>query len=91
MGHGLWQFVFMLHPETGTPQGGIVSPILANIYLHYALDLCFEHRVKPNCRGRAKIVRYVDDFVCAFQYHDEAAQFQRALEGRLAWATAVLS
>jgi retron-type reverse transcriptase len=56
----------MLHPETGTPQGGIVSPILANIYLHYALDLWFEHKVKPKCRGRAKIVRYVDDFVCAF-------------------------
>jgi group II intron reverse transcriptase/maturase len=73
----------MLHPETGTPQGGIVSPILANIYLHYALDLWFEHKVKPHCRGRAKIVRYVDDFVCAFQYHDDAAQFQQALEGRL--------
>jgi len=73
----------MLHPETGTPQGGVVSPILANIYLHYALDLWFEHKVKPNCRGRAKIVRYVDDFVCAFQYHDDAAQFQQALEGRL--------
>lgn len=73
----------MLHPETGTPQGGIVSPILANIYLHYALDLWFEHMVKPKCRGKAKIVRYVDDFVCAFQYHDEAAQFQQALEERL--------
>jgi group II intron reverse transcriptase/maturase len=73
----------MLHPETGTPQGGIVSPILANIYLHYALDLWFEHKIKPNCRGRAKIVRYVDDFVCAFQYHDEAAHFQQALGGRL--------
>lgn len=73
----------MLHPETGTPQGGIVSPILANIYLHYALDLWFEHIVKPKCRGRVIIVRYVDDFVCAFQYHDDAAQFQQALEGRL--------
>ena len=73
----------MLHPETGTPQGGIVSPILANIYLHYALDLWFEHIVKPKCRGRVIIVRYVDDFVCAFQYYDDAAQFQQALEGRL--------
>ena len=73
----------MLHPETGTPQGGIVSPILANIYLHYALDLWFEHIVKPKCRGRVIIVRYVDDFVCAFQYHDDAAKFQQALEGRL--------
>jgi len=73
----------MLHPETGTPQGGIVSPILANIYLHYALDLWFEHIVKPKCRGRVIIVRYVDDFVCAFQYYDDDAQFQQALEGRL--------
>ncbi|MEW6709546.1 MAG: group II intron reverse transcriptase/maturase [Candidatus Riflebacteria bacterium] len=73
----------MLHPETGTPQGGIVSPILANIYLHYALDLWFEHIVKPKCRGRVLMIRYVDDFVCAFQYHDDAAQFQQLLEGRL--------
>ncbi|NCB38329.1 MAG: group II intron reverse transcriptase/maturase, partial [Erysipelotrichia bacterium] len=62
----------MLHPETGTPQGGIVSPILANIYLHYALDLWFEHIVKPKCRGRVLMIRYVDDFVCAFQYYDDA-------------------
>lgn len=73
----------MVHPETGTPQGGIVSPILANIYLHYALDLWFEHIVKPNCKGRARIVRFVDDFVCIFQYHDDAVKFQQSLSGRL--------
>jgi group II intron reverse transcriptase/maturase len=73
----------VIHPETGTPQGGIISPILANVYLHYALDLWFEHIFRPRCRGRAKLVRYVDDFVCAFQYHDDAMAFRKVLEGRL--------
>ena len=49
------------HPESGTPQGGIVSPVLANIYLHYALDLWFERVVKPRLRGRCLIIRYADD------------------------------
>jgi len=53
---------------SGTPQGGIISPVLANIYLHYALDLWFEKRVKPNLEGRAMLIRYADDFVVAFQY-----------------------
>ncbi|WP_308364564.1 MULTISPECIES: reverse transcriptase domain-containing protein [unclassified Microbulbifer] len=51
----------VLHPETGSPQGGIISPILANIYLYYALDLWFEKVVKPGCAGRAIICRYADD------------------------------
>ncbi|MDZ7843050.1 MAG: reverse transcriptase domain-containing protein [Gammaproteobacteria bacterium] len=57
----------VLHPVTGTPQGGIVSPILANVYLHYALDLWFERVVKPHCGGQALIIRYADDFVCVRQ------------------------
>ena len=73
----------MIHPETGTPQGGIISPILANVYLHYALDLWFEHIFKAKCRGRAKLVRYVDDLVAVFQYHDEATAFLKVLENRL--------
>jgi hypothetical protein len=56
----------VLHPDEGTPQGGIVSPVLANVYLHYALDLWFERVVKPHCRGKAMLCRYADDFVCAF-------------------------
>jgi RNA-directed DNA polymerase len=51
----------VVHPETGTPQGGTVSPVLANVYLHYALDLWFEHVVKPHCRGEALLCRYADD------------------------------
>lgn len=71
------------HPVTGCPQGGIISPILANIYLHYALDLWFEQRVKPQCEGMAYICRYADDFVCAFQYKRDAVKFYRALGKRL--------
>jgi RNA-directed DNA polymerase len=73
----------VLHPDTGTPQGGVVSPVLANIYLHYALDLWFEKVVKRRCRGEAIICRYADDWVCAFRYQSEAARFYRALPGRL--------
>jgi RNA-directed DNA polymerase len=74
----------VLHPVTGTPQGGIVSPILANVYLHYALDLWFERVVKPRCGGQAILIRYADDYVCAFQYHDDAVRFYRTLPKRLA-------
>jgi RNA-directed DNA polymerase len=57
----------ILHPDTGTPQGGSVSPVLANVYLHYALDLWFEEVVKPCLRGEALLCRYADDWVCAFR------------------------
>lgn len=70
--------------EEGVPQGGPISPILANIYLHYSLDLWFDRCVKPQCRGEAHMVRYADDFVACFQYKDEAERFHRALRGRLA-------
>jgi group II intron reverse transcriptase/maturase len=71
------------HPVTGTPQGGIVSPVLANVYLHHALDLWFERVVKKHCAGEALIIRYADDFVCAFRYRDDAERFYRALPKRL--------
>ena len=51
----------VLHPVTGTPQGGIISPILANVYLHYALDLWFQKVVIPHCSGEACLIRYADD------------------------------
>lgn len=71
------------HPVTGCPQGGIISPILANIYLHYALDLWFEKRVTKSCKGISTICRYADDFVCAFQYKQDAVQFYQAIGERL--------
>jgi group II intron reverse transcriptase/maturase len=73
----------VIHPATGTPQGGIISPILANVYLHYVLDLWFQEVVKKYCRGEACLIRYADDFVCAFEYEDDAERFYRALFKRL--------
>jgi len=69
--------------EKGTPQGGIISPILANIYLHYALDLWVERVVKPRCRGAVEMVRYADDFVICVQYPDEAERILEVLRKRL--------
>jgi RNA-directed DNA polymerase len=74
----------VVHPVTGTPQGGVVSPVLANIYLHYALDLWFDTKVKRSCRGSAMIIRFADDFVCAFQHKADAEQFYAQLSPRLA-------
>jgi group II intron reverse transcriptase/maturase len=73
----------VIHPETGTPQGGTVSPVLANVYLHYALDLWFDKVVKAHCRGEALLCRYADDWVCAFRYQDDAERFYRVLPQRL--------
>lgn len=73
----------VIHPVTGSPQGGIISPLLANIYLHYVVDLWFERVVKPRSRGRAYLCRYADDFVCAFEHRSDAEAFYGALGGRL--------
>ena len=73
----------VIHPATGTPQGGIVSPILANIYLHYALDIWFENYVKKVCKGKAYICRYADDFICTFERKEDAEWFYQKLQVRL--------
>ena len=70
-------------PSAGTPQGGVVSPVLANIYLHYVLDLWFEKKVKPRLAGRAMLIRYADDFVVAFQLKQDAEWFYGVLPERL--------
>jgi len=74
----------VVHPQTGTPQGGVVSPVLANIYLHYVLDLWFEHLVRPKQQGRCRLIRYADDFVACFAYRHEAEAFEKELKARLA-------
>lgn len=70
-------------PITGTPQGGVVSAVLANIYLHYVLDLWYEKIVKPNCDGDALLMRFADDYVCCFQYHRDLQKFREVIDGRL--------
>ena len=70
-------------PHHGYPQGGVVSPVLANIYLHHALDGWFEDVVKEHSEGEAYLCRYADDFVCAFQYKRDAMRFYRTLGKRL--------
>jgi len=67
----------------GVPQGGNLSPLLSNVYLHYTLDLWFEQQFRPRCRGEAYYLRYADDFLACFQYRDEAARFHRQLGERL--------
>jgi RNA-directed DNA polymerase len=74
----------VIHPQMGTPQGGVVSPVLANIYLHYALDLWFEKKFKPRQRGDCRLFRYADDFVAVFARHHGAEAFEKELKGRLA-------
>ena len=69
--------------EEGTPQGGLVSPVLANIYLHYVLDVWFE-RFRKTCRGTARLVRFADDFIACFQYEEEARRFLIEMTERLA-------
>ena len=71
-------------PELGTPQGGPVSPVLANTYLHYALDLWFEKVVRPRCEEKATLIRFADDFVVLFQSERDAKRFAAALPKRLA-------
>lgn len=68
--------------EEGSPQGGPISPILANIYLHYVLDLWFEKKVKPWCRGEVYLTRFADDFVVNFQCRHDAEGFARVLPKR---------
>jgi RNA-directed DNA polymerase len=69
-------------PESGTPQGGILSPILANIFLHYVLDEWFETTVKSHTRGYCELVRYADDFVCVVRYSNDARRIEKALQKR---------
>lgn len=71
-------------PQGGTPQGGVISPLLANVYLHHVLDTWFEEEVKPRMRGRAVLVRYADDFVILFARESDARRVQEVLPRRLA-------
>lgn len=80
---GVMEGGVVVRTDHGTPQGGPISPILANIYLHYALDLWFEKRFKPTCCGEAYLTRWADDFVVGFQYQGDAERFDRELRERM--------
>ena len=71
------------YPQRGTPQGGVISPLLSNVYLHEVLDEWFEHGVKPRLRGRAFEVRYADDAVLVFEHEDDARRVLGVLAKRL--------
>ena len=71
------------YPDTGTPQGGVASPLLANIYLHYVLDEWFAEQVQPRLRGKSTLVRYCDDFVILFQYKEDAQRMLNVLGDRM--------
>jgi len=70
--------------EKGTAQGGNLSPMLANIFLHYVLDLWFERKVKPQVRGACHLVRYADDFLCLVEYAEDARYIEQAMRERFA-------
>ena len=72
------------HPDAGSPQGGVISPILANVYLHEVLDKWFEHQVKPRMKGRAFMIRYADDAVLGFEHEEDAKRVMAVLGDRFA-------
>jgi len=81
---GIMEAGNFVETDSGLAQGGPCSPVKANVYLHYVLDMWFEVKVKKASRGMAEMVRYADDFVCCFQYEEDARKFHEALKERLA-------
>jgi RNA-directed DNA polymerase len=69
--------------DRGTPQGGVISPLLANIYLHYTLDLWFQRRFQKSCTGTARFIRFADDYVACFKQEADAKRFRMEMEQRL--------
>jgi len=80
---GVMQDGVVVRADEGSPQGGPVSPVLANIYLHYVLDLWFEKKFKTWCQGEAYLTRFADDFVACFQYKRDAERLDRLLKRRM--------
>ena len=72
----------LTRPEEGSPQGGVVSPILSNIFLHYVLDEWFEREVQPRLKGRSSLIRYADDFVMGFAHEEDARRVMEVLPKR---------
>jgi RNA-directed DNA polymerase len=70
------------YPDAGSPQGGVISPLLANVYLHYVLDTWFRQEVQPRLRGSAHLIRYADDFVILFTHEEDARRVMEVLPKR---------
>ncbi len=70
------------YPDAGSPQGGVISPLLANVYLHYVLDRWFRQEVQPRLKGKAHLIRYADDFVILFAREDDARRVKEVLPQR---------
>ena len=81
---GIMEEGVVIASDKGTPQGGLISPILANIYLHYSLDLWFMRVFQKSCYGKSRLIRYADDFVVCFQNENDANRFRHELDERLA-------
>ena len=81
---GVWEEGRIYHPETGSPQGGIISPLLSNIYLHTILDDWYFTDIKDHLEGKSFLVRYADDFVMGFSSQSDAESFQEQLKERFA-------
>ena len=70
------------HPRSGSPQGGVISPILSNLFLHHVLDEWFEREVQPRLKGKSFLIRYADDFVMGFQHEEDAGRVMAVLPKR---------
>lgn len=81
---GVWEAGQVSYPEAGTPQGGVISPLLSNVYLHEVLDKWYEQNLRPSCSGRSFMVRYADDFVVGFERLEDAQAAQAAIAERFA-------
>lgn len=79
---GVFEAGSIMYPDAGSPQGGVVSPILANIYLHEVLDVWFDREVKPRLSGRAHVVRYADGAVLLFEHEQDARRVMAVLPER---------
>ena len=81
---GVWEKGQMSYPEDGTPQGGVISPMLSNIYLHEVLDCWFVEEVLPRMKGKVFLVRFADDFIVGFEKKEDADKVYRVLFQRFA-------
>jgi group II intron reverse transcriptase/maturase len=79
---GVMEAGYVKYPDSGSPQGGVISPLLSNVYLHEVLDVWFERQVKPRLKGRAMLVRYADDALLVFSEEADARRVMEVLPKR---------